>query len=430
MLKALIIDDEMYVRKQMRRIVPWEDYGIAIMGEAENGRAALESMARTPVDIIFTDLEMPGLSGIAFLKAVRDTHPGVRIVVLTMHQEFEYIQKAMRLGVDDYIAKVQITEETFGSMLREILLRIQNLPGQQKVHTPEVDCLYYEQAQALTRQNESIRLSEHFFLHSEDGPVPKDAVLLHVSGLQGENYRQLLDLLTAYVEQHLFYEYLPGVSRYALSAQALPPEDTADLRREVEEQMSTAGWLLDSGLHMRVMQAIPSLHLPRHTLIAFIYQPFLRCASYLGVTAEQYFDATASLTWWYQWRMWFSELQDTLESFLADDASALHGIAKALLFIDAHFHENIALGDVLRIATLSKSHFSHLFKETTGLSFVEYVKSLRVERAKAYLSDTAWPLAQVAYQVGYTDERYFRRVFMDTAGITPAQYRRQHSPEA
>lgn len=432
MLSALIIDDEMYVRRKMRSIVDWESYGIALAGEAEHGRAALQFMASHPVDIIFTDLEMPGLSGIAFLQAVREAFPRVRIVVLTMHQEFEFIQQAMRLGVDDYIAKVQISEESFGPMLRDILLRIQNLPGQRRVHTDTADCLYYTTAQPQDTSREKRRLSERFFFRDPNQPIPGDAIAIRIKGLKGESYRELNDLLQQYVQHILFYRYIPAVNLYTCTAEdirALAQAENGEPREALEAMLATSTWLMDNRQLMRALQMIPAMHMSQSTLTAFFYQPFMRCAAYLDIPVSRYFDITAGLLWWHQWQTWLLDLQGEVSTLMDADSTALRGIGRALLYIDAHFRENITLQSVLRIAMLSKSHFSHLFKQQTGMTFVDYVKTLRVEYAKVYLTDTAWPITQVAAQVGYGDEKYFRRVFLEIAGVSPAQYRKSFSSE-
>ncbi|MGI5857094.1 MAG: response regulator [Candidatus Merdivicinus sp.] len=62
----MIVDDEKIVRAEIRRLADWEKYGMEIVGEAENGRAALHFLQENPVDLMITDLSMPGLSGIDF----------------------------------------------------------------------------------------------------------------------------------------------------------------------------------------------------------------------------------------------------------------------------------------------------------------------------------------------------------------------------
>ena len=131
MLKTLIVDDEKLVRSELRRLIDWESYHIEIIGEAENGRAALHFLEEHPdTDLMFSDLTMPGISGIEFLERVRKDYPKVRIVVMTMHQDFDFVQQALRLGAVDYITKTQIERQNFGSILKNLLKRLASLPAE------------------------------------------------------------------------------------------------------------------------------------------------------------------------------------------------------------------------------------------------------------------------------------------------------------
>ena len=65
----------------------------------------------------------------------------------------------------------------------------------------------------------------------------------------------------------------------------------------------------------------------------------------------------------------------------------------------------------------------------TGKSFVSYLKYLRVEHAKKLLLETKYPIQDIALQIGYDDERYFRKIFIEITGISPAQFRKKTSTQ-
>lgn len=85
-----------------------------VVGDSGNSQETLEFLKREEVDLLFSDLEMPGLSGVPFLQEVKKVRPEIQIVVLTMHQEFELIQQSLRVGILDYITKAQIEGENDG----------------------------------------------------------------------------------------------------------------------------------------------------------------------------------------------------------------------------------------------------------------------------------------------------------------------------
>ena len=107
----MIVDDDYYARRGIISMVPWEKYGMSVVGEAQNGEKALEYLADHPVDLMLIDLEMPVMSGTELMEEARKRYPGLLFVVLTFHENFEAVQCALRLGAMDYISKLRMEEE-------------------------------------------------------------------------------------------------------------------------------------------------------------------------------------------------------------------------------------------------------------------------------------------------------------------------------
>lgn len=104
-----------------------------------------------------------------------------------------------------------------------------------------------------------------------------------------------------------------------------------------------------------------------------------------------------------------------------------HGriIRDAVRFIEEHYHANITLSDVAEHVHMSKSYFSLIFREETGINFVEYLTNYRMESAKRLLQEEEKKIYEVATSVGYESERYFSQVFKSKLGMTPTEYRRK-----
>jgi AraC family transcriptional regulator len=83
--------------------------------------------------------------------------------------------------------------------------------------------------------------------------------------------------------------------------------------------------------------------------------------------------------------------------------------------------------DLANVVALSRSHFSRAFKRTLGFSPMEYVVVRRVERAKAMISGTREPLAEVALACGFADQAHLNRRFRDIVGISPGRWRRSNA---
>lgn len=100
----LIVDDEPLMREGLSRM-PWEKIGIHLTGAVSNGMDALTLIREQSVQILFTDIQMPEISGLELIRAALIINPSIRSVILTGHSRFEYAQKAIALRVYDYILK-------------------------------------------------------------------------------------------------------------------------------------------------------------------------------------------------------------------------------------------------------------------------------------------------------------------------------------
>lgn len=105
MYKIMLVDDETQVREAIIEMVPWEECGFTVVGQAANGRDALEVLDSVTTDVVITDIKMPIMDGIEFIKAVREIQPLIKIVILSGFGEFEYAKDAISLNVIEYLLK-------------------------------------------------------------------------------------------------------------------------------------------------------------------------------------------------------------------------------------------------------------------------------------------------------------------------------------
>jgi AraC family transcriptional regulator len=103
---------------------------------------------------------------------------------------------------------------------------------------------------------------------------------------------------------------------------------------------------------------------------------------------------------------------------------------RTLAHIEANLASKMDTEDLAKVVALSRSHFSRAFKRSLGFSPMEYVVVRRVERAKAMISGTREPLAEVALACGFADQAHLNRRFRDIVGISPGRWRRSNAPVA
>lgn len=105
MYKIMLVDDESQVREAIIEMIPWNDHGFTVVGQAANGRDALEILDTVNPDVIITDIKMPIMDGMELIRAVRESQPLIKIVILSGFGEFEYAKDAISLNVIEYLLK-------------------------------------------------------------------------------------------------------------------------------------------------------------------------------------------------------------------------------------------------------------------------------------------------------------------------------------
>ena len=116
MLKTFLVEDEVVVRETIKKMIPWEEHGFCLVGEAADGEMALPLIRKTKPDLLITDIKMPFMDGLTLARMVKKDMPEIRIVILSGYDDFNYAKQAIGIGVEDYLLK-PITKKT--SRVRE-----------------------------------------------------------------------------------------------------------------------------------------------------------------------------------------------------------------------------------------------------------------------------------------------------------------------
>lgn len=110
MTRVFIVDDHPLIRTGLRLLLK-DEPGLSVSGEAATAEDALEKLVSCPADIIILDISMPGMGGLECIKKVRQIYPEAGIIMLSMHEDENYIRKAMHLGASGYIPKASADDE-------------------------------------------------------------------------------------------------------------------------------------------------------------------------------------------------------------------------------------------------------------------------------------------------------------------------------
>jgi two-component system response regulator YesN len=131
MIKVLVVEDEYLVRKGLVLTTPWENYGLEVIGEAENGKEGLLLATELRPDLVITDIRMPKMDGLELIERLEGVIDA-EYLIISGYNEFEYAKQAMRLGVRDYLLK-PIDDEELYQILERLSGLIQSKKKLQKV---------------------------------------------------------------------------------------------------------------------------------------------------------------------------------------------------------------------------------------------------------------------------------------------------------
>ena len=125
MLKIFLAEDEVVVRETIKRMIPWEELGFELVGEAADGEMALPLLIRQQPDLLITDIKMPFMDGLTLARLAKKEIPGLKVVILSGYDDFNYAKQAIGIGVEDYLLK-PITKNALIERLSEIRSRYEH----------------------------------------------------------------------------------------------------------------------------------------------------------------------------------------------------------------------------------------------------------------------------------------------------------------
>ena len=547
MLKIFLAEDEVIVRETIKRMIPWEDLGFELVGEAADGEMALPLLLRQKPDLLITDIKMPFMDGLTLAKVAKKEIPGLKVVILSGYDDFNYAKQAINIGVEDYLLK-PITKNALIERLTEIRSRYEHEKTQkeyyEKFHremqayeknssrdffealvSGSMDMMeIYRRSEKLGLdivaeaynvliftmnceedfsgqregysewEAESLELLEEFFSENTSAMLFRCNIFSYGVLIKGqketieENTRSCVSEIQRILDrkeqkrqwfvaagepverlsqiQKSYYSASRAFSqRYLYDENILYYDEMASMeKKNVTEDDSTYLQKVDvNALNPVILQKFLSNGLleetenfvkdyfyaigqePLESLVfrnyvtlnvRFSVMSFLKEIGCDTRTLEQ--EDTEDV---------LSESSKSLENAIAyaekiiSQAIALRDqnsgnknrsiLKTAVDFIDSHYmEEDMSLNKAANAANVSANHFSALFRQNMGQTFIEYLTNLRMNKAKEYLRCTSMRSSEIAGEIGYKDAHYFSYLFKKTQGMTPSDYRKAREDKA
>ncbi len=105
MYKLVVVDDEKEIRQGLAELIDWYDLGFDLIASFEDGKETIDYIGKNDVDIVLTDILMAEVSGLELAEYLYRNKPGVKVVIISGHKEFEYAKKAVEFNVEHYLLK-------------------------------------------------------------------------------------------------------------------------------------------------------------------------------------------------------------------------------------------------------------------------------------------------------------------------------------
>jgi len=191
-IKVLLVDDHRILREGLRALLS-EQPGLVVVGDASDGEAALAMIAESHPDVVVMDMVMPRMSGLEATSLIRKRHPQVRVLILSMYDDDEYVQRVIQAGASGYVLK--------GVAADDLVLAIREVHRGSSFLQPAIAAKLIEDYVRRVRGDEPPVLDA-----LRDGELltvrEREVLGLIASGNTNQRIADLLDLSRKTVESH------------------------------------------------------------------------------------------------------------------------------------------------------------------------------------------------------------------------------------
>ncbi|MUG67922.1 response regulator [Paenibacillus campinasensis] len=392
--RVLIADDEPIIREGIRDAVRWEELGMEVACEAEDGEEALELALQYHIDIALVDMNMPFMDGIALMKRLKEERPSCRFVIVTGHDEFAYAQEAIRLGVKEYILK-PVNAEHLNQVLRSVKQELDEL---------HVRDLYFQKASEQIEKNIPL-LRERFCLEWIHG------LISHNEALEQLEFLGLPPRLPLQI----------GIVRWPETASNQP------LMKEGERQLylfaieNIIAELIHDVPHMlfREQTGLIGICLWEELPVEAAVDMEKAVLKYIKRTVNVHLEPVESELGG------VSEAYDACREAVFRESQLSPIVRRARQLIhEVYAQHDLTLEAFAAGLQVSPVYLSRMLKKELGTSFVGFLTQTRIRKAIELLTSTDHTIHEIAEQVGYDSQHYFSTAFKKVMGVSPNRYRK------
>lgn len=393
--KLIIVDDEVFTLKNLADSLDWSAVGFELAATFDTAADVIPFLEKNKIDVVLSDIAMPELSGLDLLGLIKEKFPNILVVLLSAYRKFEYAQKAISYGVFDYLTK-PISYTSLLDTFKRLKLTLD------KNNSNTSDFLL------LSRQQ---MLYDYFLNHITPDTLNNYFANCHAH-FSIDHPVCLINIKIKDFTDYLSNVFLHGKDRFynaLINLIELPDIFIAPLN------------YLNDDIEIVLFFDRSSLTELKCIIEKFRSSFPALCLSTLkaSVTINKavFHESLEDLS---------CQLNKTLNPSLAIDNGnviAYNAIAKAKHFIQANFAKDITLLDISEYLNMHPTYVSKLFKQETGEKYIDYLISVRIEKAKQLLLSKQYTIDDIYQLVGYRNKKYFYKIFKLSTGMAPQEYR-------
>ncbi|KRE40055.1 response regulator transcription factor [Paenibacillus sp. Soil724D2] len=393
--KVLIADDESIIREGILSSLNWQQLGLEVVAEAEDGEEALELARKHSVHILLVDLNMPIMNGMSLIKHIREELPDCKIIIITGHDEFTYAQAAIRLNVDDYILK-PVNPAQLADVLTKITKQMASSLEKEE---------HLQMASKQIERNFSL-LRERFCLEWMDG------------GLSEVEIREQL----AFLKMPDRAPSTLGVIQWSGNSRGKELLSERDRQlylfaiENIVEELLSPYTLVKFRDHLGMLVVLVWEPVPADDIekIDAAVQTYLKIS-----IASQFLKGIEGVTG-------VSNVYQQARTSLYKEAHLSPFVRLAKDYIAQRYSDpEITLEMIANEMKVSPVYLGRIFKQELGIPFVNMLTHTRIKHAIHYLSTTDMTIIEISEKVGYDSQHYFSTAFKKVVGIAPNQYRKE-----
>ncbi len=476
----LIVEDEKLIRQGIKTIIQRSGVPVETILECNNGLTALEILKTEKIDVMFTDIRMPKMTGIELVQHVQALPHKPLIVAVSGYDDFNYAVQLLREGVREYILK-PIEREQIKKVLEklseEIASRQEQEEDQKRIGWQQIKYLILnnritdEEKQLILKKYGPEYLEKPYRVGcSIKGQIPSSGfkgsiVLKEVEGHTvyimtceedeayfeqkgrysgiSKVYRGLEGLTKAYEEalearKQAFYTNAQYVDRSCtLSVSESSKQEKQAINQQTMLQLVQMVGTYKVGEALRMLKEMAHA-VSQHTIgyhdfegnikvlteeITNTYQNVLQIESVDIDRLTTIFDYACLDDYMEVLIPWMIEINERITNKF-DDYKNKQKVQEAILYIRQNYHTDLNMAVVSNYISMNYSLFSYVFKQYTGKNFVAYLKELRMTEARKLLETTPFKVNEISHKVGYENEKHFMKTFKTVCGVSPTEYRK------